>query len=185
MGEDYTIPLSQWYSTPRTTPSLLPQLQPRMFPIATANGPVAQPGFNYETDMAGLLPTSTPLGNTPTNAMIAQQISGAGLGNNPMGTPSFMDKLLGYRDGQGNAFQGWGGLAIGGAQALGGLYLGMKQYNLAKDSLAFQKDAFAKNFETQKNLTNAQLEDRQRARVASNSAAYQSVGDYMNKNGVK
>ena len=32
---------------------------------------------------------------------------------------------------------------------------------------------------------NTQMEDRQRARVASNPTAYQSVGDYMNKNGLK
>ena len=61
----------------------------------------------------------------------------------------------------------------------------MKQYNLAKDSLAFQKDSFNRQFDVNKNLTNSRLEDRQRARVASNSGAYQSVGDYMNQNGVK
>jgi hypothetical protein len=152
-----------------------------MFPTATANGAVAQPtvpgmpayevGGIFGPDNRDFGGGWSPAGNLNTNTAV--------------GAPSFMDKVLGYRDGQGNAFQGWGGLAIGGAQALGGLYLGMKQYNLAKDSLAFQKDAFAKNFETQKNLTNAQLEDRQRARVASNAGAYQSVGDYMNKNGVK
>lgn len=81
--------------------------------------------------------------------------------------------------------QGMAGVALGGVQALGGLYLGMQQYNLAKDSLAFQKDSFNKQYETNKTLTNSQLEDRQKARVASNAGAYQSVGDYMNQNGVK
>ena len=100
----------------------------------------------------------------------------AGGGGNGAGGWSW----LGNRDQQGVL-----GPAIAGVSALGSLYLGMKQYNLAKDSLAFQKDAFAKNFETQKTLTNSQLEDRQRARVASNAGAYQSVGDYMNQNGVK
>lgn len=92
--------------------------------------------------------------------------------------------FLGGRDANNNQFQGWGGLALGGLQGLGSLYMGMKQYGLAKDQLGFQKDAFSKNYEAQKMATNTQLEDRQRARVASNSGAYQSVGDYMKQNGV-
>jgi hypothetical protein len=87
---------------------------------------------------------------------------------------------LGTRDQQGVA-----GLALGGASALGGLYLGMQQYNLAKDTLANNKAQFERNYAANKTTTNANLEDRQRARVASNAAAYQSVGDYMNQNGVK
>jgi hypothetical protein len=81
--------------------------------------------------------------------------------------------------------QGWGGLALGGAQALGSLYMGMQQYKLAKDTLASNKAQFERNFDAQKTTTNSALEDRQRARVASNPGAYQSVGDYMNQNGVR
>ena len=81
--------------------------------------------------------------------------------------------------------QGWGGLALGAAQGIGNLYLGMQQYNLAKDALANSKSQFERNFAAQKSTTNAQLEDRQRARVASNAGAYQSVGDYMAQNGVR
>jgi hypothetical protein len=87
---------------------------------------------------------------------------------------------LGTRDQQGVA-----GLALGGATALGSLYLGMQQYNLAKDTLANNKAQFERNYAANKTTTNANLEDRQRARVASNAGAYQSVGDYMNQNGVK
>lgn len=87
---------------------------------------------------------------------------------------------LGTRDQQGVA-----GLALGGAQALGGLYLGMQQYNVAKDTLAANKAQFERQFQANKTMTNASLEDRQRARVAANAGAYQSVGDYMNQNGVK
>lgn len=81
--------------------------------------------------------------------------------------------------------QGWGGMALGGAAALGNLFMGMKQYGLAKDTLAQNKLQFDTNYAAQKGLTNASLEDRQRARVASNPGAYQSVGDYMAANGVK
>lgn len=64
------------------------------------------------------------------------------------------------------AIQGIGALAQG--------WLGFQQLNLAKDSLAFQKDAFSKNFENQRQLTNQQLMDRQRARYAANPNAYAS-----------
>lgn len=79
---------------------------------------------------------------------------------------------------------GWAMPVIQGAGALMNGYMGMKQYGLAKDQLAFTKEAFNKNFASQSKLTNARLEDRQRARVASNPGAYQSVGPYMQKNGV-
>ena len=71
---------------------------------------------------------------------------------------------------------------ISAVSGLGNLWMGMKNYGLAKDQLAFQKDAYAKNYAAQKQITNASLEDRQRARVAANPAAYASVSDYMAKN---
>ncbi len=63
-------------------------------------------------------------------------------------------------------------------------YLGFKQLGLAEDNLNFQKDAFSKQFENQRTLTNSELRDRQAARVASNPTAYQSVDDYMKANAV-
>lgn len=98
---------------------------------------------------------------------------------------SFMDGLLGGKNPDGTSFNGWGGMAMGALQGLGSAYMGMKQYGLAKDQLAFSKSAFERNFNAQKTLTNSSLEDRQRARVASNPGAYQSVGEYMSKNGVQ
>lgn len=78
--------------------------------------------------------------------------------------------------------EGWGGLALGAGQGLFNAWLGMQQLGLAKDTLSFNKDQFNKNFGAQQKTTNARLEDRQRARVASNAGAYQSVGDYMQQN---
>jgi hypothetical protein len=134
--------------------------------------------------MAGLMPTSTPLGGTPTNFEISQGWGGmpstGGTGN------WFRDSgFLSSRNTDGTMSQGWGGLALGGAQALGSLYMGMKQYGLAKDTLAANKAQFERNFEAQRRTTNTALEDRQRARVAANPGAYQSVGDYMNQNEVR
>lgn len=93
--------------------------------------------------------------------------------------------MLGGTAKDGMKTDGWGGLALGAAQGLGSLYMGMQQYNLAKDTLANNKAQFERNFAAQKTTTNASLEDRQRARVASNGSAYQSVGDYMSQNGIK
>lgn len=80
--------------------------------------------------------------------------------------------------------QGW---AMPALQTFGGLanvYLGMKQYGLAKDQFKESKRQFNLNFDAQRKLTNSRLRDRQRARVASNPNAYQSVGAYMKDNGI-
>jgi hypothetical protein len=50
---------------------------------------------------------------------------------------------------------------LGGIQALGGLYLGLQQYNLAKETLANNKAQFERNFAAQRNTTNANLDARQ------------------------
>ena len=81
--------------------------------------------------------------------------------------------------------QGWGMPALGVASGLLNAFMGMKQYGLAKESLAEGKRQFGLNYAAQRSTTNAQLEDRQRARVASNPGAYQSVGDYMSTYGIK
>lgn len=80
--------------------------------------------------------------------------------------------------------QGWGAPALGLASGLASAWMGAKQYNLAKDSLAASKDQFAKNFGAQQKTTNAALNDRQAARVASNPGAYASVSDYMKQYGI-
>lgn len=99
------------------------------------------------------------------------------------GGPSLYEKVVGYRDlDTGNQVNGMGGLALNSLMGLGNLYMGMQQYGLAKDQLQFSKDAFNKNYAAQAKMTNASLMDRQRARVAANSGAYQSVGDYMAQN---
>lgn len=80
--------------------------------------------------------------------------------------------------------QGWGGLALSGLQGLGNSYMGMKQYGLAEDALKEQKRQFNINYEAQRKMTNAQLSDRQRARVASNPGAYTSEAEYMKQWGI-
>lgn len=142
---------------------------------------------------------SSPLSGLPDFLKPAQSFStpgGAGLDwggvSSSPGSGGIFDSLKSW--GQSSGFlgstengitsQGWGGLALGGAQALGNAWMGMQQYGLAKDQLAQSKKQFDLNYGAQQKTTNAALEDRQRARVASNPGAYASVGDYMKKNGI-
>jgi len=93
--------------------------------------------------------------------------------------------FLGSTGADGIKTEGWGGAALGLGQGIANAYMGMKQYGLAKDQLAEGKRQFEKNYAAQQSTTNTALEDRQRARVASNPGAYQSVGAYMAQNGIK
>jgi hypothetical protein len=71
---------------------------------------------------------------------------------------------------------------------IGGLMLGKKQYDVARDTLKFQKDAFNKNYGMQIEMINRSLGDRERARqlLQGNVAgADQASRDYVEKYGVK
>lgn len=92
--------------------------------------------------------------------------------------------FAGGKNADGTSTNGWGGAALGLIQGLASFGQARNQLNLVKDQLQFSKDAFNKNYAAQAKMTNASLMDRQRARVASNPGAYQSVGDYMAQNGI-
>lgn len=110
-----------------------------------------------------------------------------GLGT-PMGNAgggSWWDSLFDKTDtATGIKTQGLAMPLIGGASALMSGILGFKQYGLQKDALKQSKKEFEMNWGAQQKAVNSQMEDRQRARVASNPNAYQSVGDYMKQNGI-
>jgi len=135
----------------------------------------------------GIPPYSPPNDYSLGMSRLPTQIGPAGSGSAAIARPDFFswDGFFGGKNGDETSFNGWGGSALGALQGLGNAYMGMRQYGLAKDQFKFQKQAFEKNFNVQKGLTNARLEDRQRARVAANPNAYESVGDYMNKYGIK
>lgn len=117
---------------------------------------------------------------------------GSVLGNAPaLRTPGVMDKLgglfegfAGTRNADGSGSTGWGMPVIQGASALMNGFMGMKNYGLAKKQFEFSKDMALKNLENQTKTINTQMEDRQRARVASNPGAYQSVDAYMKEKGL-
>ena len=119
-----------------------------------------------------------------TNAL-SRYVPGFGNGGGAGGGNSIWSSFLGKTDTKtGIKTDGWGGLALGGAQGMAGAYLGMKQYGMAKQQLEESKRQFNANFAAQRKTLNTAMEDRQAARVASNSEAYESVGSYMNKNRV-
>lgn len=79
------------------------------------------------------------------------------------------DKATGQR------FNGVGGLALGGLQGLGNLYLGMGQYGLARQSLNDQRNQFALNYGAQKTTANNQIRSQNFARNAANPGMYQNM----------
>lgn len=166
---------------PAPIPSWMPAPVQQSFPYAASSGYGAMEPFDYGL---GSQSSSGGLGLTAPNTGLP---SLPNANNNPGGASNwFRDSgFLSQKNLDGTTTQGWGGLALGGAQALGSMYMGMKQYGLAKDTLAANKSQFERNYAAQRTTTNTALEDRQRARVASNPNAYQSVGDYMQKNGVR
>lgn len=148
------------------------------------------PGIN--SDYSSLLGFGSS-GYAPTtdflnagNIALPSQVGAVGTGS-VVGRPDFfsMDGLLGGTNVDGTKSNGWGSAALGLLQGFGGAYMAGKQLKLGEQQLALSKEAFNKNYAAQAKMTNAMLEDRQRARVAANPGAYQSVGDYMAKSGIQ
>ncbi len=94
---------------------------------------------------------------------------------------NFFGNALGRTDEHGYQ-QGWAGTALKTFGGLASAYLGMKQYGLAKDVFKENKKQFNLNYDATRQTTNAQLRDRQIARVETGNSGYQSVGEYMPQN---
>lgn len=93
--------------------------------------------------------------------------------------------MFGGTDGAtGQSFGGWAPSAIGIGQAILGGIQGNRAMKLAQDQFSESKRQFDLNFGAQRRTINTNLEDRQRARVASNPGAYEAVDTYLKKNSV-
>ena len=115
-------------------------------------------------------------------------IAGPGGPTGPAAWDTMQGALGGqYKDASGAVLgqQGWVSPVLGAGSALVNAFMGMKQYGLYKDQLAESKRQFGLNYDAQRTTTNTALQDRQIARVASNPGAYESVGAYMQSNGIK
>ena len=96
---------------------------------------------------------------------------------------NWSQRLFGFKGKDDYEFGGAAMPALQLAQTGLNAYTGMKQLGIAEDSLAFQKDAFSKQFENQRKLTNSSLEWRQNQRNAYGSSAM-PTDEYMKKYGV-
>lgn len=135
----------------------------------------------YDPMAAFKVPENPYLGSNDPNASLPNFSTGDG----STGGSPWYSGFLSSKDADGATTQGWGTPALGAASGLFNAWMGMKQYGLAKQQLAAGKQQFALNYDAQRTTTNAELADRQAARVASNPGAYTSVGDYMATNGIK
>jgi hypothetical protein len=80
---------------------------------------------------------------------------------------------------------GWAPAALGIGQSIFGALQGRQAMGLAQDQLKESRRQFDLNFGAQRQSINTELEDRQRARVASNPNAYESVDTYLEKNRIR
>lgn len=93
--------------------------------------------------------------------------------------------LFGGTDSQtGISTGGWAPVALGAGQAIFGALQGNKAMGLAEKQFDESKRQFDLNFNAQRQSINTQLEDRQRARNASNATAYENTDEYLRKNKV-
>lgn len=77
-----------------------------------------------------------------------------------------------------------GQLGLGLGNGLLNGYLGFQNLGLAKSQAKQAQNNWDKQWSANVKNTNGALEDRQRARIASNPGAYESVDSYMKKYGI-
>lgn len=88
----------------------------------------------------------------------------------------------------GNLFGGKGGfgsnlqLGLGALQTVGGLWQAYNANKLAKESIGLQKQAYQENSANQKKSYNTALEDRIRARYATEGKSDAQADNYINEN---
>lgn len=107
--------------------------------------------------------TSGLSGNNSLMNFSNTPVGGTGVSN-----PSFIQGITGYTDNLGNKFSGWGGTALGLAQAGLGAYLGFKQLSQGEDQLDESTRQFDLNYNAQKALINDQLNWQHNARLNNN-----------------
>lgn len=166
--------------------------------------------FNYRLDPSLIAPPSSDftsaaglggiLGGSGGMSLSANSLTSLGAGQSS-GPGNLFSNLFGSGGGGGGLFSrqsmfggtdpstgvstgGWAPIVLGIGQAIFGGIQGNKALGLARDQFAESKRQFDLNFEAQRKTINTNLEDRQRARVASNSSAYEDVDSYLKKNRV-
>ena len=128
-------------------------------------------------------PWQTDLSNYATNSTY----QALGLDANGLYQPTGMDntgwlsKANNWMSKNTELVKAGAGLVTGGL----GAWNGMQQNKLMRENMNQQAGQFREQMDLSKQNINRNIEDRQRARVASNAQAYESVDSYMKKYGVK
>lgn len=127
----------------------------------------------------GLVPAPAPMGmnvGVPLQAPNVQSYMppGNGVAPNAGATPPQGGKF-------GNFLGNFANLAEG-LSGLGQLYIGLKSLGIAKDQLAFSKEAYRTNLENQKKSYNTALEDRIRSRYVTEGRSSADADAYLAKN---
>lgn len=147
--------------TPGVTGAAIPGAQPPSFSQGIDLGMSPQAGGGYDMGI-----DTGALGDVDTS-------KGGGSGWS----------WFGGKDAAGDPTNSYLGAGLNIAKGAFDAYLGYKELKVAEDTLSFQKDAFSKQFENQRSLTNTQLRDRQIARRSANKG-HQAVDAYMAEHGI-
>lgn len=154
-------------------------------------------GFNSELDLSslgsfgqvlkGMGGAGTGAGSTAVS--VADNSAGGGLSGLMSGFGNIFSSgsLFGSTEASGKQTSGWAMPAINLVSGLLSMQQGKEAQKFAKSQLAESKRQFDMNYGAQRQSINTELEDRQRARVASagGSGAYEDVNTYLDKNRIK
>ena len=131
--------------------------------MPTVDPGAAISGLNQTTNTGLTAPVTTTPGIT------APQVPGVTGGAAAPQTPGFF------------AQGGIGQFALGSIQTLGSLWNSFQQNKVAKESMKFQKEAFATNLANQEQSYNTALEDRINARYVTEGKSQADADAYVQK----
>ena len=120
------------------------------------------------------------LGTNPTYTSVGQSL-GFDMSTYTQGNPGMFSQLGNWASQNSDLLKAGVGAITGGI----GAWNGYKQNSLMEKNMNQQANQFREQMDISKQNLNRNIEDRQRARVASNPTAYESVDSYMMKYGVK
>ena len=118
--------------------------------------------------------------SAPLTSGTPQQTSGGIFGNLYAGIKNAWNG--GGTDVNGNQTMNQFSQGLNAVTGLTSAWFGLEKLKQSKKSFSESRKQFALNYGAQRQDYNTKLEDRQRARVASNPGAYKSVSDYMPNN---
>ena len=159
------------------------------FADSLINTPPQAPSYGgsfMDQDASGsLMPTATNFINPTAAAGVPDIVAPTAVAPSGGGFGDWMENsgMLNKTDADGNTSQGWGSMAINGAQAFGNLWLGSQQLGMAKDALKQSKREFKTNNNNQVQMVNNQLAGRANEMAAASgdgsAGGYKSAEAYV------